>query len=100
AGRGGGDGLRAGGAPAPLELIREQDLVHDVGEPVGLVDDQRDEAVAPGRVEREVVPPQRLRRAVYGRERRAQLMRGRRDELRLELLEVVLLGDVAEAVDG
>ena len=48
--------------PADLELVREQDLVHDAGEAVGLVDDQRDEAFTSRVVEGEVVATQRLRR--------------------------------------
>src|SRR5439155_7516703 len=51
-------------------------------------------------VDREVVPAQRPSGAVHGRERRPQLMRGRRDELRLELIEAARLRDVAECVNG
>ena len=85
--------------PADVELVREQDLVDDPAEAVRLLDDQRDEPLAPRLVEREVVAAQGLRRAVHGRERRAQLVRGRRDELGLELVEPVRLGDVPERVD-
>ena len=85
--------------PARVELVREQDLVHDPAQPLGLVGDQRDEALAPGLVEREVVPEQRLRRAVDGGQRRAQLVRGGGDEVGLDLLEPARVGQVAERVD-
>ena len=80
-----------------VELVREQDLVDDAAEPVGLLDDERDEALASRFVEREVVTAQRLRRAVDGGERRAQLVRGGRDEFRLELVEAVVLGESRNA---
>ena len=85
--------------PPHLELVREQDLVDDPAEPLGLLDDQRDEPLTPRLVEREVVTAERLRRAVDGRERRSQLMRRSRNELRLQLVEPMRVGDVAESVD-
>ena len=68
-------------------------------EPLGLVDDERDEAVAAGLVEREVVAAEGLGGAVDGGERRAELVRGRGDEVGLQLLEPAGVGDVAERVD-
>ena len=91
--------LRVQVDPPDLELVGEQDLVDDRGQPVGLVDDERDEPRTAGVVEREVVAAQRLGGAVHGRQRCAQLVRRGRDELRLELVEPVLLGDVPQRVD-
>ena len=84
---------------AGVELVREEDLVDDAVQPLGLVDDQGDEAVASGLVEGEVVAAERLGRAVDSRERRSELVRGRGDEVRLQLLEPARVGDVAERVD-
>ena len=51
-------------------------------------------------VEVDVLAAQRHGGAVNGRERRAQLVRDRRDELALQLLDAALLGQVAQRVDG
>src|SRR5438034_11707329 len=72
---------------ARVELVREQNLIHDPPQPFGLLRDERDKPVAACLVQREIVAEQRLRRSVYSRERSAQLMGGRGDEIRLELFE-------------
>ena len=84
---------------AGVELVGEEDLVDDAVQALGLVDDQRDEAVAPRLVEREVVAAECLRGAVDGGERRAELVGGGGDEFGLQLLEAPRVGDVAERVD-
>jgi hypothetical protein len=81
-----------------VELVREQDVVDDPPEPLGLVHDQRDEPLPARLVQGEIVPPQRLGGAVDGGQRGAQLVRGRGDELRLQLLEPPCLGEVAKGV--
>ena len=72
---------------AGVELVGEEDLVDDAVQPLGLVDDQRDEAIAARLVEREVVAAERLGGAVDGGQRRAQLVRGGGNEFGLQLLE-------------
>ena len=72
---------------ADVELIRKQDVVDDPAEPLGLVHDERDEALAARLVQSEIVATQRLRGSVDGGERRPQLVGGRGDEFRLQLLE-------------
>src|SRR5207244_2843078 len=81
-------------------LVGEQDLVDDAAEALGLVGDQRDEALAADLVQREVVAQQRLRGAVNRGQRRAQLVRSGGDEVGLDLLEPAHVGQVAECVDG
>ena len=84
--------------PPDVELVGEQDLVHDPAEALGLVDDQRDEPRAPPRRARSRgVAASALRR----RQRAESGLVGRsRDELGLQLVEAVRLGDVTERVDG
>src|SRR5262249_22451447 len=83
---GGVEGLRLEVEPAGVELARQQNLVDDPAKALGLVGDQRDEAVTAALVEGEVVSEQRLRGAVDGGQRRPQLVGRGRDEARLQLL--------------
>ena len=83
---------------AAVELAGEQDLLHQVGEPLRLGADHV-EQVLPGLGRQLVLPlEQRHCGAVQRGERRAQLVRDRGDELSAELLEPPLAGDVAERI--
>ena len=84
---------------AGIEPARPEDVVDRAREPVGLAGDDVEQLRALVVVEHDVAPPQRHRRAVDRGERRAQLVRDRRDELRAHRLERALLGQVAEGVD-
>ena len=81
-----------------VEAARPQDRVHGAREAVGLVRDDAEQLLALLGCELDVAPAQRHRRAVDRGERRAQLVRDRRDELGPQLLERPLLGQVAERV--
>ena len=94
------EGLAPEVEPPRVELVREQDLVDDPTEALRLVGDQRDEAVPAAFVEREVVAQERLRGSVHRGQRRAQLVGGRCDEVGLELLEVMHLGQVVQQGPG
>ena len=82
-----------------VEPARDEQVVDDRPEPVGLRGDDAEQLVLDLRVELDVRAPDRLRRAVDRGERRAQLVRDGGDELRLHLLERTLLGQVAEGID-
>ena len=66
------------------------------GQPVGLVDDHGEQALAV--LLGDPFALHRHRRAVDGGERRAELVRDGRDEVRLERAQALLLGHVAERV--
>ncbi len=85
---------------ARLEPARPEDVVHDAREPVGLARDDLEQPVALRLLDRDVAAPQGHRRAVDRGERRAELVRHGRDEVRLHLLHGPLVGDVAERVHG
>ena len=84
---------------AGVELAREQELVDDVRETVGLLGDHVEQLVVQLRLELDIVAPERQRRAVDRGERRAQLVRHGRDEVLPHRLERPLVGEVAERVD-
>ena len=88
------------GRGAGVEPAREQDVVDDPGEPLGLAGDDREHPRCWSSLERDVVALQRHRGAVDRGERRPQLVRDGRDEVALQLLDGALLGQVAERVDG
>ena len=87
------------GSSSRVEVAGEQQVVDDRGEAVGLGRDHAEQLVLDSVVELEVGAPDRLRGAVDRSERRAQLVRDGRDEVRLQLLERALLGQVPERVD-
>src|ERR671924_565733 len=80
---------------ARLEPARPEHVVDDPREPARLVVDHAEEAVFDRRFEVIAPVPKRHGRAVDGRERRAQLVGDRRDELRLQLPKTMLLGNVS-----
>ena len=84
---------------AGVDPVREQDVRGDAREPLRLLRDHLQQALALVLADLDVVAEQCLRRAVDGCERRAKLMRDGRDELALELVERALLGQVPERVD-
>jgi hypothetical protein len=57
-----------------VQLIGEEDVVDDPAEPLGLLDDERDEALSSGFVEGEIMAAERLSGAVDGCERCSQLV--------------------------
>ena len=83
-----------------VEPAREEDVVHDPGQPVRLARDHAEQARTLLCGERVVALDQRHRGAVHRGERGPQLVRDRRDEVAADLLEGALLGQVAEGVDG
>ena len=81
-----------------VQARREEDLLGDLAEPYRLGRDHLDQLAA--LLGRDLLPAQqRLSRAVDRGHRRAQLVRDRRDEVRLFLLEPGFRRDVAERVD-
>ena len=87
--------------PAGVErrLAREQDVVDDVREPVGLLGNEVEQPLALWLLQAVEAALQGERRAVDRRERRAQLVRDGGDEVGLRLVEPLVLADVAERVD-
>ena len=83
-----------------VEPARQEDVVHDPGQPVRLARDHAEQARTLLSGERVVALDKRHRGAVDRRERGPQLVRDRRDEVAPDLLEGALLGQVAEGVDG
>ena len=83
---------------AGVEATRPEDVVHDPRQAVRFVGDDVQKPFTPVVAELHVVALQRHRRSVDGGEWRAQLVRGGRDELRAELLEPALLGQIPERV--
>ena len=84
---------------AGVELSGDEQVVDDRPQPVGLGGDHAEELIPDRRIELDVRTPNRLRRAVDCGQRCPQLVRDRGDEVRLDLLERALLGQVAERVD-
>ena len=100
--------LRASSGVAALDLesellrvepAREEDVVHDAGEPVRLARDHTEQPRAMLGAQRLVALDQRNRRSVHRGKRRPQLMRDRGDEVAAHPLEGALLGEIAERVD-
>ena len=85
---------------AGIELADEQQVVDDIREPRGLFCDHLEQLLAHGLLELEIGTSQGQRRSVDRGERRAQLVRHRRDEILPHLLEGSLLREVAERVHG
>ena len=83
---------------APVEAVREQNLLGDLCQPGRLRRDHVDELPSLA-VRQDVLPPaQRLGGAVDSGHRRPQLVRDRRDEVGLLLLQPALARHVAERV--
>ena len=89
-----GDGKLIG-----VQAAGDEEVVDDRAEPVRFRRDHAEELDLDLGVELDVRAAERLRRAVDRGERRPQLVRDRRDEFRLDLLERALLGQVPERVD-
>ena len=85
---------------AGLDLAREQDVVDQMHEPLGLVRDDGKDAAAHIVGEVDVLALECLRRPVNGGDRRSQLVGDGGDEIGLELIQSPLLGEIAERVDG
>ncbi len=80
-------------------MTGEEDVVDHAREALRLGGDDSDQALDAVLAEN-IGPPKRLGCAVDRRERRAQLVRGGRDEVVLELVHRALVGAVLERVDG
>jgi hypothetical protein len=83
-----------------LERARKEDVLDHPGEPVGLLRDEGEQLPRDVVSEVDVVAEQRLRCAVHRGERRPELVRDGRDEIRLQLLQATFLGEVVERVHG
>src|SRR4051794_6981843 len=83
---------------AGLRTARREDVGDDLREPLRLLLDHPQKRLALDELE-PCTLPQRRRSAVDRGQRRTQLVRHRRDEVRFHPLELVLLADVAERVD-
>ena len=83
---------------ARVEMAREQDVVDDLREPVGLVGDNLEQPVAHLVSELEIRATECHGRAVDRRQRRPQLVRHGGDEVGTHLLDRTLLGQVAERI--
>ncbi len=81
-----------------IEPARQQNVVDDPREPLRLAGDHVEHPLLLVDAERDVVAPQRHRRAVDRGERSAKLVRDRRDEVALQLLDGPLLGEIPERV--
>ncbi len=79
-----------------VDLGRDENLLDDLGEPVGLRLDHRQQLGVEVWVGRAVRAPQRAHRAVDGRQRRAQLVRSGREEVAARALELTLARDVLQ----
>src|SRR5207244_9512682 len=78
---------------------RPEDVVDDAGEAVRLARDHLEQAASLRLGKRDVLAPERECRAVDGGERRAELVRDGRDEVRFEGLDGSLRGEVAKRED-
>ena len=85
---------------ARLEPAHPEDVVDDPREPLGLGGDDVEQPLTLRARARHRRALKGQRGAVDRRERRAELVRDRRDELALQALDAPLLGQVAERVDG
>src|SRR5215207_2924345 len=84
---------------AGVDLVREEDVADDPRQPFRLLCDQLEQPGAVLLAEAQIGPQERAGAAVDRGERRAQLVRDRRDEIALELVEGAVLGQVAERID-
>ena len=85
---------------AGVEPRDVQERVHDPRQALGLGGDVAQERLALLVAELDVLPEQRLGEAVDRRQRRAELVRDRRHEVGLHLLDEAVGGDVAEGEDA
>ena len=79
---------------ACVELAGDQDLIRDPREPHRLGLDHLEEDGVVLVVQHQILAPQRSNRAVDRRERGAQLVRGRGDEVAARFLQGLLVRDV------
>src|SRR5207253_7770960 len=85
--------------PTPGRTVRRRDVAGDPRQRLARDGDDLQKALRGVGVDPEVGAPEGLRGAVDRRQRRPQLVRDRRDEVALQLLERPLLRHVAKRVD-